>query len=164
MHIQDVEDAMEKEIKNMLYTVDTEAFIEKITPRNPTATQALRDLKKAKHYQASRWAGFPERPPSGEEKVLYKPFASVSNAIVKTIRHEVRTKIVYLDCHSETPKSTEPDMAAGRPYGAGAAADSAMKALEVKIRKLEEEIAADTQHAVKKQNALSKLRRKEKDL
>ncbi|KAG6892049.1 hypothetical protein C0995_005812, partial [Termitomyces sp. Mi166 len=55
-------------------------------------------------------------------------------------------------------------MAAGRPDGAGAATDSAMKALEDKIRKLEEEIAADTQHAVKKQNALSKLRRKEKDL
>ncbi|KAG6891770.1 hypothetical protein C0995_008702, partial [Termitomyces sp. Mi166 len=63
MHIQDVEDAMEKEIKNMLYTVDTEAFIEKIIPRNPTATQALWDLKKAKHYKASRWAGFPKRPP-----------------------------------------------------------------------------------------------------
>ncbi|KAG6892439.1 hypothetical protein C0995_003707, partial [Termitomyces sp. Mi166 len=55
-------------------------------------------------------------------------------------------------------------MAAGRPDGAGAAADSAMKALEDKIRKLEEEIAADTQHAVKKQNALSKQKRKEKDL
>ncbi|KAG6908722.1 hypothetical protein DXG01_003567 [Tephrocybe rancida] len=120
MLVEDLALAAQRDVKNTLHTVDTDAFLNKIFPSNTSSGDIFRKLQ----GNNSRWPG----------ETLYEPFAAACNAITRAIdRKQVRTKIVYVDRHSTTPHSPNSDMAASRPDGAGASLDAAMEELEKNI-------------------------------
>ncbi|KAG6908725.1 hypothetical protein DXG01_003570 [Tephrocybe rancida] len=134
MLVEELALAAQRDIKNTLHTVDTDAFLNKIFPSNTPSGDIFKKLQKNNSYAGQRWTGFPDNPVAGQEKLLYEPFAAACNAITRAIdRKQVRTKIVYVDRHSTTPHSPNSDMAASRPDGAGASLDAAMGELEKKI-------------------------------
>ncbi|KAG6907584.1 hypothetical protein DXG01_008341 [Tephrocybe rancida] len=137
MRVQEEADVVQKEIKNTLHTVATNAFLERKFPSHPRSeSDILEQLKKNSLYAAGRWTKFPKQPISGQEKLLYLSFATACNSIVDALPDDaVGTKIVYLDRHSTTPHSHDYklDMAASRPDGAGASPSEKMKELEVRI-------------------------------
>ncbi|KAG6886491.1 hypothetical protein C0992_003728 [Termitomyces sp. T32_za158] len=123
MLIDEVKADVERDIKDTLYTVDTNEFLKNIIPKTPDWRQSLQKLKNQDQYEGYRWANFPKTPP--DEKSLYGPLAEALNAIVAIVPEElVQTNIVYVDRHNRTPKSLEKEMAAARPDGAGAQLDA----------------------------------------
>lgn len=148
----DVQAEIERDIKNTLYTVETDEFLKNIIPEIPKLQESLDNLKSNGIYTGSRWNDFPDKRPNdkSKEKEIYKPFAAILNAIVKTMDPKIiRTDIVYVDCHNTSPKSLEDDMASGRPDGAGAQPDVDITALEIKIKDLEDQVPYKTRAAMK---------------
>ncbi|KAG6895546.1 hypothetical protein C0992_000685 [Termitomyces sp. T32_za158] len=138
MHMGDVQAGVKRDIKNTLYTVKTDEFLERIIPTIPTLQDSLDQLTKNGTYTGSHWTDYPKKDQSHRrnEKSIYKPFADIMNAIVRSMpKEDIRTDIVYVDRHKTSPKSLEADMADGRPDGAGAQPDAKITELEDKIKK-----------------------------
>ncbi|KAG6862939.1 hypothetical protein C0993_000897, partial [Termitomyces sp. T159_Od127] len=137
--MDEVSAAVERDIKATLYKVPRDTFVETRIPSIDSLKQCVENLKADGKFTNDRWTEFPEaasRPDKPKEKDIYEPFASILNAIVRTIpQDEVRTKLRYVDRHETTPKPLQPDMPDARPDGAGAQTDSRIAALEEAIRK-----------------------------
>ncbi|KAG6836694.1 hypothetical protein H0H93_004805 [Arthromyces matolae] len=135
--MSEIKEAIAKEIYHKLNLAPTNHMLT-FFPEDPQASERLTRLTDDGTYTASRWKGFPEKV--GPAKVLYGPFAHVSNAIVRSMDvSEVNNEIFYVDIHDRAPTSLEFNLADGRPDGAGIARNSGMIELENEIRKLEQE-------------------------
>ncbi|KAG6908724.1 hypothetical protein DXG01_003569 [Tephrocybe rancida] len=158
MHVQEETDPVQKEIKNTFHTVDTDAFLGGIFPLDPRSeSDILKQLGERGLYAGRRWTKFPKQPISGQEKLLYEPFAEACNAIVDALPDDaVGTKIVYVDRHTTTPHSHNLDMAASRPDGAGVSPSENMKELEARIIEHEASIQSTKRTTRQKTEAIEK--------
>ena len=156
--------AMDRELKNTLHTIETKTFLERFIPTITTINKCFWELKKDGQYTGTRWTEFPKEPPSNE-KQLYKPLATILNAIVRTVSEDkIRTKIIYVDRHNSSPKSIDEDMAAGRPDGAGAHPDANLTELENKILDRENRRTRTRADAARNKEAMKEDRKERQHL
>ncbi|KAG6883365.1 hypothetical protein C0995_012413 [Termitomyces sp. Mi166 len=126
-------DDVERDIRKTLFTADTEAFLDMIIPGIPPTDEIFDNLRYHGKHDGTRWAEYPANPPSSG-KLLYEPFATISNAIIDAMpEEEIQTKMVYIDRHNRSQENIENDIAEWRPDGAGAQPDLDLQEVEKKL-------------------------------
>ncbi|KAG6874998.1 hypothetical protein C0993_010589, partial [Termitomyces sp. T159_Od127] len=166
MHVDDIKEDVERDIKSTLSTTDTEEFLEKKIPMISTIDKSLEMLTTNGDYSHPCWAGFPEgllENPTASKKLLYESFAMISNAIVETMPKEcIQADFAYSYSHNSSPESLEVEPVAGCPDGVGVQTGTDITALEEK-RQTQLDTASSLQ-SVGATNDMKKHTRKKKSI
>ncbi|KAG6858114.1 hypothetical protein C0995_002486, partial [Termitomyces sp. Mi166 len=148
--MKDLSADVRRDIKDTLFTADTELFLDKIFPSGLPVDQIFKKLREAGVYADGYWKHYPyPKITPQNESLLYKPFARILNAIVSAIpkkasnakeksdgKKENDPKIIYVDRPNKAPRSVEESMARGRPDGAGAQPDADIEKLDSTVTEL----------------------------
>ncbi|KAG6892578.1 hypothetical protein C0995_003057, partial [Termitomyces sp. Mi166 len=80
--MKDLSADVRRDIKDTLFTADTELFLDKIFPSGLPVDQIFKKLSDAGEYADGYWKEYPyPKITPQNEPLLYKPFARISNAI-----------------------------------------------------------------------------------
>ncbi|KAF9000920.1 hypothetical protein BDZ89DRAFT_1147122 [Hymenopellis radicata] len=101
----------------------TKDFMQKLFPvPDNIIEEVYRTVQINLDYDGKRWKDFPPENTVVKEKALYAPFVNAANAIRTATEaaqaeenHELRDVAEWVDYHSQTPQSSDPDAAAIRP-------------------------------------------------